>query len=334
MKLPATAGLGSTMQVASKGAPAQVRATFKPKPPSGSTCREYFATCPGETAAEGEDPDGAAKVKSWPVPVSGTLCALPSALSEITMAPDLPPPAAGLKITGMVQFTPAAKVAPQVLVWEKSPTALIVERVSVMLPVLVKVTDCAALVKPDNRAGKLSEAGDKLTHGPIPVPVRLTICVLPLTPPLLSLMVTEPVSGPGATGEKVTVTIQVPPAATLLPQLLVSLKFALVAMLVMLSAAAPVLLKLTCCDTLCVPRFWLPNARLDGETPASGATPVPDIHLSTIANVFISPCWGIRKGVHYLVAFWLTGLCLLSSAYCPRLLPSTTSRPARAPVLE
>jgi hypothetical protein len=78
MELPGTAGFGSTMQVASKGAPVHVRVTFKPKPPSGLTCSEYFASCPGETVAEDNDPDGAARVKSWPVPLRTTLCAPPS----------------------------------------------------------------------------------------------------------------------------------------------------------------------------------------------------------------------------------------------------------------
>lgn len=199
------------------------------------------------------------------------------------------------------------------LAWEKSPTTLMAERVSAMLPVLVKVTDCAALVKPDNKAGKLSEAGDKLTQGPIPVPVRLTVCVLPVTPPLLSMMVTAPVSEPGARGEKVTVRVQRVPAATLFPQLLVSLKLALVAMLVMLSAAAPVLLKVTCCDTLCVPRFWLPNARLDGETPATATTPIP----------VIFKVWGLAQPLSVMVTVpgsvpTLLGVRVTSMVQVPR----------------
>src|SRR5208337_4892476 len=46
---------------------------------------------------------------------------------------------------------------------------------------------------------------------------------------------------------------------------------------VIVSAALPVLLRVTGCDPLVVPRFWLPNVRLPGETPATGAvaTPVP-----------------------------------------------------------
>jgi hypothetical protein len=45
--------------------------------------------------------------------------------------------------------------------------------------------------------------------------------VLPATPLLLSVMVSVPVSGPVAVGEKVTLIVQEPLAATLPPQLLV-----------------------------------------------------------------------------------------------------------------
>jgi hypothetical protein len=45
--------------------------------------------------------------------------------------------------------------------------------------------------------------------------------VFPATPLLLSVMVSVPVSGPVALGEKVTLIVQEPLAATLLPQLLV-----------------------------------------------------------------------------------------------------------------
>ena len=66
-------------------------------------------------------------------------------------------------------------------------------------------------------------------------------------------MVRVPVSGPVAVGEKVTLIVQEPLAATLPPQLLVCPKLGLVAMLVMVSATLPVLLRVTGCDELVVP---------------------------------------------------------------------------------
>jgi len=58
------------------------------------------------------------------------------------------PPAAGLKVTEMVQLAPALTLLPQVLVWEKSPFVVMPDMVSEVLPVLVSVTVCALLLFP------------------------------------------------------------------------------------------------------------------------------------------------------------------------------------------
>ena len=79
----------------------------------------------------------------------------------------------------------------------------------------------------------------------MPVPVKRTVCVLPATSLLLSVMVSIPVNVVAVAGEKVTLMVQEPLAATLDPQLLVWPKLVLVAMLVMVSAALPVLLRVT-----------------------------------------------------------------------------------------
>ena len=89
-----------------------------------------------------------------------------------------------------------------------------------------------------------------------PVPLSVTLCVLPATPLLLSVMVSVPVSVPVAVGVKVTLIVQEPLAAATLPsQVLVSPKLALALWLVMVSAALPVLLRVTGCDALVVPTF-------------------------------------------------------------------------------
>jgi len=92
------------------------------------------------TVAEVDDPDGGAMVKSSPVPVRFTVCGLPAALSAIVIVPVQVPPAEGVKVTVTVQFAPAATLAPQVLVWAKSPLATILEIESGALPELVNVT--------------------------------------------------------------------------------------------------------------------------------------------------------------------------------------------------
>jgi hypothetical protein len=80
----------------------------------------------------------------------------------------------------------------------------------------------------------------------VPVPDKLTVWGLPLA---LSLMLTEAVRLPLAVGVKVTLMVQLPPAATELPQVLVWAKspalLPATAMLVMLKAALPVLLRVT-----------------------------------------------------------------------------------------
>jgi hypothetical protein len=62
--------------------------------------------------------------------------------------PVLVPAAVGLKVTAMVQLAPALTLLPQVLVWEKSPLAVMLEMVSETLPVLVSATVCALLLFP------------------------------------------------------------------------------------------------------------------------------------------------------------------------------------------
>jgi hypothetical protein len=78
-----------------------------------------------------------------------------------------------------------------------------------------------------------------------PVPLRLTVCVLPVVSMLLSVTVSVPLWEPLAAGVKVRLMVHEPPAATLLPQLFVWLKLLPAPMLLMASAAVPVLLSVT-----------------------------------------------------------------------------------------
>jgi hypothetical protein len=91
-------------------------------------------------------------------------------------------------------------------------------------------------------AGKVKEVGERLATGAVPVPVRLTVCVAGLA---LSVMVMTPVLVPVAVGLKVTLRVQLALAARLEPQVLVWEKSPLTVMLVMLSVALPVLLRVT-----------------------------------------------------------------------------------------
>jgi hypothetical protein len=75
-----------------------------------------------------------------------------------------------------------------------------------------------------------------------PVPVKLTVWVAGLA---LSVTVKAPALAPVAVGLKVTLRVQLAPAAMLEPQVLVWEKSPLTVMLVTLRAALPVLLSVT-----------------------------------------------------------------------------------------
>ena len=71
---------------------------------------------------------------------------------------------------------------------------------------------------------KVRLEGERLTPGAVPVPVKLTLCVLPATLLLLSVMVTCADSALVVEGVKVTLIVQLLFAATELPQVLVGIK--------------------------------------------------------------------------------------------------------------
>ena len=80
--------------------------------------------------------------------MSATVCGLFAALSVIVSAPDRGPDAVGVKVTEIEHEAPAASDALQPLVCAKSPLVAIPLIVSAAVPLLVRVTVCAALVVP------------------------------------------------------------------------------------------------------------------------------------------------------------------------------------------
>ena len=85
-----------------------------------------------------------------PVPVRGTVCGDPAALSEMDRVALRLPVAEGVNVTEMVQFPLLLKLLPQLFVCEKSPefvpVMLMLLIVNAWLPGLVSVTVCAVLV--------------------------------------------------------------------------------------------------------------------------------------------------------------------------------------------
>ena len=225
-----------------------------------------------------------AGAETVPVPKSATVCGLPVALSLIVTLALRLPVAEGENVTLIVQFAPAANVlglSGQEFVWAKSPALIpltaILLIVSAAVPLLVSVTDLAALVVPTSWLPKLSDVGLSVTAGAgvTPVPLSATLCGLPLA---LSLTVTLALRPPFAEGVKVTLMMQLTPAASvfgLSGQVFVWAKspaFApLSETLVMVSAAVPLLVSVATCAALVVPTFWLPKLRLVGASVTPGA---------------------------------------------------------------
>ena len=150
-------------------------------PPAGVIVTLKVTDCPCLTDTD----DGAGvSVKSQPVPVKGTACGLPPALFVIVRVPVRAPMVVGANVTLIVQFAPAAKVAgligqalEPVLVSPKSPEAAMELIVNALVPVLVNVTVCAALVVVSNWPPKLRLVGESPTPGAEaePEPLRLTL---------------------------------------------------------------------------------------------------------------------------------------------------------------
>src|ERR1022692_64199 len=91
---------------------------------------------------------------------------------------------------------------------------LVIDRVAV--PVLLSVTDWAALVVPRFWLANVRLPAVSETIGtPTPVPERVTVWG---DPAALSVIVTEAPRLPAAVGVKVTEILQFPPAATLAPR--------------------------------------------------------------------------------------------------------------------
>lgn len=138
---------------------------------------------------------------------------------------------------------------------------------------MVSVADCAELEVPTSCVAKVRLLGEGVAFGPetSPVPLKLIVCGLPAA---LSVMVTEAVRGPLWAGLKVTVMVQLAPAARPVPHVLVWLKSAVLvpvtAMLLMVDARPLGLESVTWLGALVVPTTSLPKFRLVLGSEARG----------------------------------------------------------------
>jgi hypothetical protein len=202
----------------------------------------------------------------------------------------------------MVQVAAAASVAPQVVVSAKSegfaPVIDMPLMVSVPLPGLESVMVWAAEVVPDV-AENVSEAGDRLTCGAVPVPVSATVCVPELSrgevtladdpelndgrvAPALSATEMVALSAVALAGVKVTEIVQVVPAGSALPQLFVWAKLLglvpVTEMPLIVSVAVPGFDSVIVCAAEVVPTGVFAKASEVGVSTACGVgtgVPVP-----------------------------------------------------------
>ena len=140
----------------------------------------------------------------------------------------------------------------------------------------------------------MSEEGDKLTADPTPVPLRVTVCVLPATPPLLSVKISEALKVPVPGGVNVTLTAQVLLGATVAPEqvsalMAKSLAFApLSAAVEITRLAAPLLVKVTCAlddaFTTTEPKFWLVPDRLTAGKPTNNPKGDKEVTCAVIVS--------------------------------------------------
>jgi hypothetical protein len=219
-----------------------------------------------------------------PVPVIGTECGLPAASVAMLTDADFAPTLVGVNTTLIVQFAPAARLAPQLFVKLNSaafaPASAMLEIVSAAVPVLVSVIICGGLGMLINCGGNVTPAGGGEMIGmPTPVPVKGTECGLPAAS---VAMLTEADFAPTLVGVNTTVKVQFAPAARLAPQPFARMNSAafgpVSVMLMMLSVVAPLLVSITLVGTLGAPIGRLPKSKLVGEKMgnAAGVIPVPD----------------------------------------------------------
>jgi hypothetical protein len=152
---------------------------------------------------------------AMPVPERLTVWGLFPALSVKVKVPAADPVAVGENVTPTAQCAPAATLVPHVLLAIANGPVVATDVIdSVTDCALVSVTVLVELVAPTTTELKFRLLVDTVT-GALPFPLRFTVCGLVIAE---SVNVSAPVADPSAVGVNVTLIAQVPPAATLVPQ--------------------------------------------------------------------------------------------------------------------
>lgn len=159
----------------------------------------------------------------WPVPESATVAVAVGLLAVTVRVAACAPVAVGANWARMTQLEPGAKVAPQLFTATKDAAPVPVSAIEVrfrgvVLLVLVKVADCAALAVPCVMEPKLSVVVESENVGAVPpVPLSVADCVVD---DALSVKTRVADWLPVAVGEKRTRAVQLADTARELGQLL------------------------------------------------------------------------------------------------------------------
>lgn len=129
-----------------------------------------------------------------PAPESGTVCGLFGALSVIVTLPVRAPVWVGLKVTLILQVSPAARVLAHgfgLVTRAKSPLATMLLMFNVPVPLFVSVTSFPGAVTPTTTVPHVSDVGDRLRAAPPPLPFTVSVIgVDPFNAPDVPLTVT------------------------------------------------------------------------------------------------------------------------------------------------
>ena len=214
---------------------------------------------------------GVSVIGATPVPVRVAVCGLPRPVYATVMLPVCALAAVGVKVALTVHVDFAAKEAPQVFVSANGAAVEIVSPDIAVADEFLTVNVDAALVVPSPTEPKLRDAG-VIVIGDVPVPVNVTVWV---AGEALSVTTTLPVTAPRAVGAKVMVILQLLPAPTDVPQVLVSEKpLPLATTLVTLSAVVVLVFCRVTFELVLVPTASEPNAREVADKVATCACAV------------------------------------------------------------
>jgi len=214
---------------------------------------------------------------AMPVPVRPATCGDFVVLATTVIAPPMLPVTVGENVTVIVQVAPPVSVAPQVVVLPKSPLAVMDESVAVEVPVFFMVMTFPALVEPTAVAVKVSLVGVKVkvADEEVPVPFRVTLWG---EFDALSVIAIEPLRLPAASGENVTVMVQLAgEGPSVVGQLLVCAKSPVAAPTVSGVDPVPVFFTVTVLPALVVPTACAANVNVAGVSVITtvAAFPVP-----------------------------------------------------------